>query len=106
MKIPVTLSLYLGRTFIGSFLTILVGLLAVAYIGEMLELLRRASAHPEIGMELVLRMAGLKLPGTAQIMLPSAILFSALYFFWRMTKHMSWRLRARLDCRSGISSGR
>lgn len=86
MKVPVTLSLYLGRTFIGSFLTILVGLLAVAYIGEMLELLRRASAHPEIGMGLVLRMAGLKLPGTAQIMLPSAILFSALYFFWRMTK--------------------
>lgn len=86
MKIPLTLWLYLGRTFIMSFLTILLGLLAVAYIGEALELLRRASAHPGIGVGLVLRMAALKLPGTAQVMLPSATLFSALYFFWRMTK--------------------
>lgn len=86
MKIPLTLSLYLARSFIVTFLTIMAGLLAVAYIGEALELLRRAAAHPGLGVGMVLRMAALKLPGTAQIMLPSATLFSALFFFWRMTK--------------------
>jgi lipopolysaccharide export system permease protein len=84
--LPVTFSLYLSRQFLLSFAVIMVGLLSVVYVGEALELLRRSSAHPDVGFGLVLSMAGLKLPGTAQVILPSAMLFTALYFFWRMTR--------------------
>lgn len=83
---PRTFSLYLGRRFLLFFVTIMAGLLAIVYVGETLELLRRSAAHPDVGFGLVLRMAGLKLPGTAQVILPSAILFTALYFFWHMTR--------------------
>lgn len=84
--LPRTFSLYLGRRFLLFFLTIMAGLLSVVYVAEMLELLRRSAAHPDVGFPLILRMAGLKLPGTAQVILPSAILFTALYFFWHMTR--------------------
>ena len=86
IRIPVTLSLYLSRQFILSFLVILLGLLAVVFIGEALELLRRSASHPDITFGLVMGMAAFKLPGTAQVMLPSIVLFTALYFFWRFTR--------------------
>jgi lipopolysaccharide export system permease protein len=86
MRIPLTLSLYLSRQFLLTFLAILGGLLAIVFIGEMLELLRRASARPEVTLDLVITMAGLKLPGTAQVILPSVTLFAALFFFWKLTR--------------------
>lgn len=85
-RIPFTLSRYLVRQFVLSFLVIIGGLLAVVFIGEALELLRRAASHPDISFGLVMTMAAFKLPGTAQVMLPSVMLFTALYFFWRFTR--------------------
>ncbi len=86
MRLPLTLSLYLSRQFLLSFLAILAGLLAIVFVGEVLELLRRSAARPEISFGLILSMAGLKLPGTAQVILPSVTLFAALFFFWKMTR--------------------
>lgn len=86
MRIPLTLALYMARQFIEQFLVIIAGLLSIVYIGEMLELMRRSAAHTDVSFGLVLGMAALKLPGTAQVILPSVILFTALYFFWRMTR--------------------
>lgn len=86
MRIPFTLSLYLGRNFIATFITILAGLLSVVYVGEILELMRRSAAHQDVSMSLIIGMAALKLPGTAQVILPSATLFTALFFFWKMTR--------------------
>jgi lipopolysaccharide export system permease protein len=86
MRLPLTLSLYLARQFIATFLTVLVGLLAIVFIGELLEFLRRASAHPEVTYGIVVTMAALKLPETAQVILPSAMLFTGLYFFWKFSR--------------------
>lgn len=86
MRIPVTLSRYLSRQFVYFFAVILLGLLSVVFVGEALELLRRAAAHDDVSFALVLQMAAFKLPGTAQIMLPSVVLFASLYFFWRFTR--------------------
>ena len=84
--VPKTLSLYFCRRFLASFATIMAGLLSIVYLAEMLELLRRAASHSEVGFSMVLTMAALKMPGTIQVLLPSAVLFTALHFFWSMTK--------------------
>lgn len=86
MNLPITLSSYLARQFAMFFIVILSGLLGIVYVGEALELLRRAAAHPNVTLGLVLQMAFLKLPGTEQVILPSVMLFAALYFFWRFTR--------------------
>lgn len=77
---------YFSRLYIQWLLTIMGGLMAIAYIGEALELLRRSAVREDVTIGLILQMAALKLPGTAQIILPSVALFSGLYFFWRLTK--------------------
>lgn len=86
MRIPMTLSVYLFRQFLTFFLVIMLGLLAIVFIGEALELLRRSSAHPDITFGMIMSMAAFKLPGTGQVMLPSVMLFASLYFFWRFTR--------------------
>jgi len=86
MRFPLTLSLYLAKQFILFFFVILAGLLSIVFIGEALELLRRSAAHPDISFGLIMSMAAFKLPNTAQVMLPSVMLFASLYFFWRFTR--------------------
>jgi len=86
MSMPTTLSGYYARQVTTWFLAIMGGLLAIVYVGEALELLRRASAHADVSFELVLRMAFLKIGGTAQVLFPSAVLFTALFSFWRFTR--------------------
>lgn len=86
MKIPLTLSRYLAKQFALSFLVIMTGLLTIVFVGEALELLRRSATHPEVTFGLVMTMAAFKLPGTGQIMLPSVMLFTSLYFFWRFSR--------------------
>ncbi len=80
------LPLYFAKLYIQWLLIILGSLMGIAFIGEALELLRRAAVHSDVSYGMVLRMASLKLPGTAQIVLPSVALFSGLYFFWRLTR--------------------
>lgn len=86
MKLPITLSVYMIRQYLLAFVTILAGLLSVVFLGEALELLRRSSARTGIDLTTLMSMAGLKLPGTAQILMPSVVLFSSLYFFWRFSR--------------------
>ncbi len=81
-----TLSFYLIRRYFASFLSIMLGLLTIVYVAEMLELLRRSAVHTDVGFNFILGMAALKLPQTLQVLLPSAILFTALHFFWSMTQ--------------------
>lgn len=86
MNLPLTLSAYFARRFIIWFLAVIGGLLSVVYVGETLELLRRATSHPDVSFDLVLSMSSLKIAGTLQVLFPSAILFTALYTFWRLTR--------------------
>lgn len=72
---PSTLS-YLAIRYTVSFLQILGALLAIVYLFDTVELLRRAAKFDNVPFTLVLQMGLLKLPDIGQIVLPFAILFS------------------------------
>ncbi len=83
---PSTISRYLAFRYTISFLQILAALLAIVYLFDTVELLRRAAKFDNVPLSLVLQMGLLKLPDVGQIVLPFAILFSALYTFWLLAR--------------------
>ncbi|MDP6813638.1 MAG: LPS export ABC transporter permease LptG, partial [Alphaproteobacteria bacterium] len=66
MRLSPTLSLYLGRQFLTGIGFVLLVLLALVFLFDLVELLRRASGRESAGLGLVLQMALLNLPSLAQ----------------------------------------
>lgn len=83
---PSTLSRYLAKTYVLAFFQLLGILLAIVYLFDTVELLRRAAKFDNVPFTLVLQMGIMKLPEVGQIILPFAILFSALYTFWLLAR--------------------
>lgn len=83
---PSTLSRYLAKVYTLSFLQLLGVLLSIVYLFETVELLRRAAKFDNVPFTLVLQMGILKLPEIGQVVLPFAVLFSALYTFWFLAR--------------------
>lgn len=81
-----TLSRYLTRIYLINFLALISILLGIVYLFEIIELLRRAVKADDVPLSLVFGMGLLKLPDMAGIIAPFAILFSALYSFWQLSK--------------------
>jgi lipopolysaccharide export system permease protein len=84
--LPMTLSLYLMRTYLFNFAVILLGLLGIIYLFDTVELLRRASNYEGVTLSLTLTMGLFKLPEVGQMVFPFAILFSAMMTFWQLTR--------------------
>ncbi len=83
---PSTLSRYLASNYTVSFFQLLGILLSIVYLFDTVELLRRAAKFDNVPLGLVLQMGFLKLPEVGQIVLPFAVLFSALYTFWFLAR--------------------
>lgn len=83
---PATLTVYLARLYGVALLGLLGILLAIVYLFETVELLRRAAKFDDVSLGEVLFMGLLKMPETGQTILPFAVLFSALYCFWVLAR--------------------
>src|SRR5690606_11324081 len=86
MNLYNTLNRYLAKTYFYNMLMLLSVLLAVIYLFDTVELLRRASKYDDIPLMLVLQMGLLKLPEVGQVLFPFAVLFSAMFTFWHLTR--------------------
>jgi lipopolysaccharide export system permease protein len=86
MKFTPTLSAYIARLYAANFSMICGILLGIVYLFDTVELLRRASKRGDVGLGLVLEMGLYKLPEVGQIIMPFAILFSAMFTFWLLTR--------------------
>lgn len=86
MKITATLSAYLTKRYVINLLALLGALLAVVYLFDTVELIRRASKRDDIPIMLVLQMGLYKLPEVGQTLFPFAVLFSAMFTFWQLTR--------------------
>ena len=86
MQLARTLSAYIARQFFlwvsGAFGT----MAGVSFLLDYIELIRRGGARPQATWGMLLEMAALKLPHTAQQVLPFAILFGTMLAFWRLTR--------------------
>lgn len=88
MKFSWTLSAYLARQYLLNLLLLLSGLMAIIYFLDLVELIRRGSKYSDVSLGLLLQMGLLKLPKVTQVLLPFAVLFSAIYTFWHMTQRL------------------
>ena len=86
MRLSPTFSLYLGRQFLMGIGFVLVILMALIFLIDVVELLRRASGREAASFGLVLGMAVLNLPALTQKVLPVATLFGAIVTFSRLTR--------------------
>ncbi len=86
MKLSLTLNRYLARNYIFNMLFMLFVLFGIIYLFDTVELLRRAGKKSDVPLSLVLKMGLLKLPEVGQMLFPFAILFSAMFTFWQLTK--------------------
>lgn len=86
MRLSTTLSTYIGRQFLIWFCAALGGMLAIIYLLDTVELLRRAANKPDASFELVVLMGFLKLPEIGQEVVPFVVLFGGMYTFWRLTR--------------------
>ena len=59
----------------------------ITFLLDYIELIRRGGAKVQATLSLLLEMAALKLPHTAQEVLPFAILFGTMLAFWRLTRN-------------------
>ncbi len=81
-----TISFYIARQFLLSFLLVFGLFIGVILLIDLIELLRRASGKDAATFSIVLNMAILKLPLTAQKTLPFAVLFGGMLAFWRLNR--------------------
>ena len=86
MRLSPTLSVYIGRNFLGSFFVLFGLFLLLIFLFDTVELLRRSAAKPEITFSMVMKMALLKLPHMSQQTFPFAVLFGGMAAFWRLTR--------------------
>lgn len=86
VHLSTTISLYIAKQFLFSFLLIFGLFIGIILLIDLIELLRRASGKDDATFAIVLNMAILKLPLTAQKTLPFAVLFGGMLAFWRLNR--------------------
>ncbi|MBO1327267.1 LPS export ABC transporter permease LptG [Acetobacter suratthaniensis] len=86
MTVAFTLSRYIAKQFVLSVLVMLASLTGMVCLFDFLDLLRRASAHPNAGPSVAAEIAGLHLPYFTILILPFATLLGGVFCFWRLTR--------------------
>lgn len=86
MKLSPTFFMYIGRQYLMAFCAIMILMVGIIFIFDLIELLRRA-ADETVPFLKILQMGILKTPEVGQKLMPFAILFSAIFTFWRLTKN-------------------
>lgn len=86
MRTSLTLSRYLACQYLSAFLGLLGAILAVIFLADVIELLRRVAGKAEIPLSVVFEMALLKLPFMGQQAFPFVGLFATMAVFWRLSR--------------------
>ena len=87
MQLSRTLSAYIARQFFTWFCGVFGTMVSVTFLLDYIELTRRAGMRVQATWGILLEMAALKLPHTAQDVMPFAILFGTMLAFWRLTRN-------------------
>src|SRR6476469_4926693 len=86
MPVARTLTFYIARLFATWFASVFGTMVSVTFLLDYIELLRRGGTRAQATWGTLLEMAALKLPHTAQDVMPFAILFGTMLAFWRLTR--------------------
>jgi len=86
MRMSSTLFAYIARQFFYAVAGVFAGLLAVIFMFDIIELMRRATGKEMVTFLVIVQMAVFKLPKMEQEVMPFAILFGSMFAFWRLTR--------------------
>lgn len=86
MRLSLTLSSYFGRQFVACVIGTFLAIMAVVFLLDLVELLRRAASKESATFSVVVQMAALKAPHMGETILPFAVLFGGMLAFTRMTR--------------------
>ncbi len=86
MRLSPILSFYIGRHFLAAFFGALGVIMGLIFLFDVIELLRRAATHGNVGFGAILEMALFKLPQMVQLILPFAVMIGAMAAFWGLTR--------------------
>jgi lipopolysaccharide export system permease protein len=86
VTVPVTLSAYIARQFSVAVIAALLSLTGFVALFDFIDLLRRATGHPDAGLVLIGAIALLRLPYLALQVLPFAVQLGGMFSFWRLTR--------------------
>ncbi len=86
MRISPIMSIYVGRQFLVSFITLFSLLLILVFLFDVVELLRRAASRSDVGFALIIELALLKLPKIGNEIFPFSVLFAGMATFWKLTR--------------------
>ncbi len=87
MHLGKTLSAYIARHFFGWFCGVFGAMALITFLADYIELIRRGGSRIQATLGMLLEMAALQSPQTAQEVLPFAILFGTMLAFWRLTRN-------------------
>jgi lipopolysaccharide export system permease protein len=85
MRLPITLSTYIGKHFIGRVSVVFFIMMFTIILFDSLELIRRAYSK-EVPLPVILQMTLLKMPTIIQKVVPFAILIGGILSFSKMTR--------------------
>jgi len=85
MRLPLTLSLYIGRRFLQNFAVVLVPVSGVSWLVDALDISRRAATRA-IPFDAALEMGTFKRAHTLQDLVPFVVLLAAMMTFFRLTR--------------------
>jgi lipopolysaccharide export system permease protein len=89
MRLPVTLSLYIGRQFLFMIAMAFAGMLTVVILGDLVELIRRtadSTGGTSVSLGTVLEMVLLKAPDSGIAILPFSVLVGGMLALSRLTR--------------------
>ena len=87
MRLPLTLSVYVGRQFLFAALSTLAAMLIIMGLIELLEVIRRASNAPHgVPFGIIIEMVALKLPTLSEKIYPFAFLIGGMITLSRLTR--------------------
>ena len=86
MAITSILSRYIARQFLVGFGALLVVLTGLIWLIEFIELVRRVNNQPDGTVTQALQLSLLKVPDTLNLLFHFAVLFAAMFTFWRLTR--------------------
>ncbi|MEQ1704714.1 MAG: LPS export ABC transporter permease LptG [Rickettsiales bacterium] len=86
MKLPWTLSRYIGKHFLLAVIIALFGLLAITSLVDVVEMIRRASGRDGVPFHIIISLTLLKLPNFAIKLIPYAVLIGSMMALTRLTK--------------------
>ncbi|MBL8834987.1 MAG: LPS export ABC transporter permease LptG [Alphaproteobacteria bacterium] len=86
MRLPLTLTLYIGRRFLQYVGIVTVPVAGVAWLVDSVEISRRAASREAMTFENALEMATYKLPHVMEDLIPFIVLLAAMITFFRLTR--------------------